>query len=180
MITADVIQPTHAGAGLLYLRQYFTLARGALTGTGVMVQWIGLRSRQHYELIARTFQHVFPETTVWVNGSLLIGSVRPLQVDAARLAKRFAVPALRPSLTAAGFTDPAALLAHYVAGPDQLRRFVGNGPILTDDRPLLDTSCRCRTTNGRSIWAGSALRTRHPRDSRVPSPARVSAFEPAV
>jgi spermidine synthase len=138
VITADVIQPTHAGAGLLYSREYFTLARRALTDSGVMVQWIGLRSRQHYELIARTFQHVFPETTVWVNGSLLIGSVRPLQVDAARLATRFAVPGLQPSLNAAGFTDPAALLAHYVAGPDHLRRFVGNGPILTDDRPLLE------------------------------------------
>ncbi len=138
VITADVIQPTHAGAGLLYSREYFTLARRALTDTGVMVQWIGLRSRQHYELIARTFQHVFPETTVWVNGSLLIGSVRPLRVDAAQLAKRFGVPTLQPSLTAAGFTDPAALLAHYVAGPDHLRRFIGSGPVLTDDRPLLE------------------------------------------
>jgi spermidine synthase len=138
VITADVIQPTHAGAGMLYSREYFTLARRALTDTGVMVQWIGLRSRLHYELIARTFLHVFPETTVWVNGSLLIGSIQPLRIDAAQLAKRFASPGVRQSLAAAGFGDPKAVLAHYVAGPDALRRFVGDGPILTDDRPLLE------------------------------------------
>ena len=138
VITADVIQPTHAGAGMLYSREYFTLARRALTDRGVMVQWIGLRSRSHYELIARTFQHVFPETSVWVNGSLLIGSIRPLEIKPAELAGRVAVATLQPSLAAAGFRDAESLLGQYVAGPDDLRRFIGDGPILTDDRPLLE------------------------------------------
>ena len=138
VITADVIQPTHAGAGMLYSREYFTLARRALTDSGVMVQWIGLRSRLHYELIARTFLQVFPETSVWVNGSLLIGSIRPLDIEEAELAERFAAAALQPSLAAAGFRDPESLLGHYVASPEDLRRFIGAGPILTDDRPLLE------------------------------------------
>ena len=138
VITADVIQPTHAGAGMLYSREYFTLARRALTDSGVMVQWIGLRSRLHYELIARTFQQVFPETSVWVNGSLLIGSIRPLDIEEAELAERFAAAALQPSLAAAGFRDPESLLGHHVASSEDLRRFIGAGPILTDDRPLLE------------------------------------------
>jgi len=138
VITADVIQPTHAGAGMLYSREYFTLARRALTDSGVMVQWIGLRSRLHYELIARTFQQVFPETSVWVNGSLLIGSIRPLDIEEAELADRFAAAALQPSLAAAGFRDPESLLGHHVASSEDLRRFIGAGPILTDDRPLLE------------------------------------------
>jgi spermidine synthase len=138
VITADVIQPTHAGAGMLYSREYFALARRALTERGVMVQWIGRRSQLHYELIARTFQHVFPETSVWVDGSLLIGSIRPLQIDEKELSERFAVATLQPSLAAAGFHDARSLLGHYVAGPDDLRRFLGDGPILTDDRPLLE------------------------------------------
>jgi spermidine synthase len=138
VITADIIQPTHAGAGMLYSREYFALARRALTERGVMVQWIGLRSRLHYQLIARTFQHVFPETTVWVDGSLLIGSIQPLQIDETKLAERFAVATLRPSLAAAGFPNAGSLLGHYFARPDDLRRFLGDGPILTDDRPLLE------------------------------------------
>jgi spermidine synthase len=138
VITADVIQPTHAGAGMLYSREYFTLARRALSERGVMVQWIGARSRRHYELIARTFQNVFPETTVWVNGALLIGSMQPLTVEPEALQRRFAEPRLHASLSAAGFPDAAAVLKHYVAGPAALRSFLGDGPMLTDDQPLLE------------------------------------------
>ena len=138
VITADIIQPTHAGAGMLYSREYFALVRRALTERGVMVQWIGLRSRLHYELIARTFQNVFPETSVWVDGSLLIGSIQPLQIDETKLAERLAVATLHPSLAAAGFPDAESVLRHYYAGADDLRRFLGDGPILTDDRPMLE------------------------------------------
>jgi spermidine synthase len=138
VITADVIQPTHAGAGLLYSREYFGLARRALTDGGVMVQWIGARSRLHYELIARTFQSVFPETTVWVNGSLLIGSIRPLTLDPVALQRRFTEPALNESLAAAGFRDARTVMSHYTAGPGALRSFLNEGPILTDDKPLLE------------------------------------------
>jgi spermidine synthase len=138
VITADIIQPTHAGAGLLYSREYFELARQALTDGGVMVQWVGQRSDLHYKLIARTFQSVFPDTTVWVNGSLLIGSTRRLALDRAALARRFAAPALRASLAAAGIPEAETLLNYYTAGAEDLRRFLGEGPVLTDDRPMLE------------------------------------------
>ena len=173
VITADVIQPTHAGAGMLYSREYFTLARRALTDNGVMVQWIGLRSRLHYELIARTFQHVFPETSVWVNGSLLIGSIRPLDVREAELAERFAVAALQPSLAAAGFRDAESLLGHHVASPEDLRRFIGTGPILTDDRPLLEYYLSLPDDDRPLDLSG--LR----RSSYVPSPSAPGGESPA-
>jgi hypothetical protein len=41
------------------------------------------------------------------------------------------------------------LLARYTAGPDEMRLFVGEGPVLTDDRPLLEYH--------RSIDAGRAV-----------------------
>jgi spermidine synthase len=138
VITADIIQPTHAGAGLLYSREYFELARQALTDGGVMVQWIGPRSDLHYKLIARTFQSVFPETTVWVNGSLLIGSTKPLVLDRATLERQFGSPALQAPLAASGLPDVQTLLNSYTAGPEALRRFLGEGPVLTDDQPLLE------------------------------------------
>ena len=54
-VTADIIQPHHAGAGSLYSAEYFRLAQKVLGEGGIMVQWISLRSEQHYELILRTF-----------------------------------------------------------------------------------------------------------------------------
>jgi spermidine synthase len=99
---------------------------------------VGQRSLTHYKLIARTFQHVFPDTTVWVDGSLLVGSTRPLGLDAASFAERFGDPQLRDALSQAGFTDAEGLLGQYTAGADELRAFLGAGPVLTDDRPSLE------------------------------------------
>ena len=138
VITADIIQPTHAGAGLLYSREYFMLARRALADGGLMVQWVGPRSDMHYRLIARTFQDVFPETTVWGGGTLLIGALRPLTIDRGSLAGRIARSGLVDTLSSIGFGGSDQMIAHYAAGPSELRRFLGPGPILTDDRPRLE------------------------------------------
>ena len=138
VITADIIQPTHAGAGLLYSREYFMLARRALADGGLMVQWVGPRSDMHYRLIARTFQDVFPETTVWGGGTLLIGALRPLTIDRGSLAERIARSGLVDTLSSIGFGGSDQMVAHYAAGPSELRRFLGPGPILTDDRPRLE------------------------------------------
>jgi spermidine synthase len=137
-VAADIIQPTHAGAGLLYSQEYFRLARRALEDGGLMVQWVGPRSDTYYRLIARTFQSVFPHTTVWVGGTLLVGSTRPLRIDRGAIAGRYGDPVLRRALAEAGFGDADAVLDAYTAGPDELRAFLGDGPVLTDDRPMLE------------------------------------------
>ena len=64
VITADIIQPSHAGAGNLYSREYFTLVRHALKDNGLALQWIGHRPATQYKLIMRTFLEVFPRRDV--------------------------------------------------------------------------------------------------------------------
>jgi hypothetical protein len=54
--------------------------------------------------------------------------------------RRRPAAALQPSLAAAGFHDADSLIGQYFAGPEDLRRFLGEGPILTDDRPMLEYS----------------------------------------
>src|SRR5205823_6826745 len=83
VITADIIQPIHAGAGSLYSAEYFRLARNALEEDGLMLQWIGPLPETQYKLIMRTFLSVFPDTTLWYEGSLLVGARHPLQLDPA-------------------------------------------------------------------------------------------------
>ena len=138
VITADIIQPIHAGAGNLYSREYFTLVRNALNDNGIALQWIGHRPPTQYQLIMRTFLSVFPHTTLWLDGNLMVGSMTPLQLDPRTFAAKRAHPATAAALDEVGLTSFAALQAWYMAGPDQMRRFVGPGPILTDDRPLLE------------------------------------------
>jgi spermidine synthase len=138
VVTADIIQPIHAGAGNLYSREYFMLARGVLREGGLMMQWIGQREPEHYLLIMRTFLDVFPHATLWANGSLMVGSTAPLRISREAFERQIANPDVRFAVTRVGLDTFEGLRARYTAGPDEMRRFVGTGPMLTDDRPLLE------------------------------------------
>jgi spermidine synthase len=138
VITADIIQPIHAGAGNLYSREYFSLVRKALKPNGIALQWIGQRSPTQYRLIMRTFLEVFPEATLWLDGNLMVGSVEPLRVDPGLVAAKRLDPRTRAALDDIGLRDAEVLRSWFTAGPAEMRRFVGEGLLLTDDRPLLE------------------------------------------
>jgi spermidine synthase len=136
--TADLIQPIHAGAGNLYSREYFTLVRNALADGGLALQWIGHRSDTQYKLIMRTFLEVFPHTTLWFDGQLMVGSLTPLTLSPELVTGKRARAETRQALDEIGLDSFETLTSWYVAGPDDLRRFVGQGPVLTDDRPMVE------------------------------------------
>jgi spermidine synthase len=127
VITADIIQPIHAGAGNLYSREYFMLVRDALKEGGVVLQWI-----------MRTFLDVFPHATLWYDANLMVGSLEPLRISREVLAEKRATPMIAAALDEVGLTSFEVLASWYTAGPDAMRRFVGAGPVLTDDRPLVE------------------------------------------
>ena len=137
VITADIILPIHAGSGNLYSQQYFQLVRRALKPGGIAVQWVAGTDAE-YKTIARTFLSVFPGTTAWGDGTLLLGSVEPLRLRKADFDWKLQVPARRDMIAALGVHSFDDLLREYMAGPEELRSFVGEGPILTDDRPLVE------------------------------------------
>jgi spermidine synthase len=138
IVMADVILPQHAGAGNLYSAEYYRLMRRVLNNRGIALQWIGSGTETEYKMIMRTFVSVFPHTTLWGGGSLMIGSTRPLILDEAAFLRKQAAPDSKQALDANGFTSFAALLARYNAGPPELKKFLGEGAILTDDRPLTE------------------------------------------
>ena len=138
VITADIIQPGHAGAGHVYSREYFSLVREALKDDGVVLQWIGHRPRLEYTLIMRTFLEVFPDATLWYDANFMVGTRRPLTLDPGALDRLREDPQTRAALNDVGLTSWAVLRSWYTAGPAEMRAFVGDGPVLTDDRPLVE------------------------------------------
>jgi spermidine synthase len=138
VITADIIRPFHAGAGNVYSVEYFRLARNALKDDGLMLQWLPRRSDVQYKLIMRTFLSVFPNSTLWVNGSFIIGSKRPAAIERAVFDQKKQMPRMSEILESLGLSDFDSLMELYTAGPDSMRSFAGEGPILTDDRPLIE------------------------------------------
>jgi spermidine synthase len=138
VITADVILPMHAGAGNLYSVEYYRLMRRVLNRHGIAIQWIGSAGETEYKLIMRTFVSVFPNTTLWHGGSLMVGSTRPLVLEEEPFLRKQTSPQSKEALDAMGFKSFGALLAEYNAGPAEIKTFLGTGPILTDDQPLTE------------------------------------------
>lgn len=131
VITADIILPRHAGAGALYSREYYELVRSHLAEDGVAMQWNGGDSESEYKLLMRTFVSVFPYTTLWGDGSLMLGSMKPFTLSQSAYEAR--------RVTFEQFPwDIATLKRIFIAGPDEIREFVGDGPVLTDDKPLIE------------------------------------------
>jgi spermidine synthase len=137
VVTADVILPIHAGSGNLYSAEYFRLVRRALKPGGIAVQWVA-GTEAEYKTIMRTFLSVFPETTLWADGSLMFGSVEPLRLRNADFDWKTQVPQRREMMAQLGIKTFQDLLGLYVAGPAEMRAFLGDGPVLTDDRPLVE------------------------------------------
>ena len=137
VITADVILPIYAGSGNLYSAEYFRLMRRVLKPGGMVLQWVA-GTEAEYKTIARTFLSVFPETTAWMDGTLLIGSIEPLQLRKADFERKLQRPGRAEGARDLGATSFEQLLAMYRAGPHELRTFLGAGPLLSDDRPLVE------------------------------------------
>jgi spermidine synthase len=131
VITADIILPRHAGAGSLYSKEYYELVRDSLAEGGLAMQWNGGDSMTEYKLLMRTFLSVFPHTTLWGDGSLMLGSMKPFTLSQSAYEARRAGFELFP-------WDLATLKRIYIAGTDDIKAFVGDGPILTDDKPVIE------------------------------------------
>ena len=137
VITADLILPIYAGSGNLYSAEYFQLVRQRLNPGGIFVQWVS-GSDHEYRAIMRTFLSVFPHATLWAGGSLMLGTVEPLRLRASDLEWKLQVPGRFRALERLGVRSFDDLLRLYRAGPDEMRTFAGDGPVLTDDRPLVE------------------------------------------
>lgn len=138
VITADVIPPTHAGAGKLWSVEYWELARDALAPSGLMVQWAPQESIRDYAMVLRSFSSVFPYVTAWADGSMLLGSNEPIVLDQEVFERKLADPAWLTVLDPVGLSDWAAMGGLFTADGDAVRAAVGDGPVLTDDQPRIE------------------------------------------
>jgi spermidine synthase len=148
VITADIILPRHAGAGALYSREYFELVRRSLADGGLVMQWNGGASETEYKLLMRTFRSVFPHITLWGDGSLMLGTVKPFTLS------QTAYEARRVTFEQFPW-DLATLKRIYVAGPTEVDAFIGDGPILTDDRPAIEYFLSLPKKDGPGHYTGS-------------------------
>jgi hypothetical protein len=114
IITADTIQPVRAGSASLYSKEYFTLVRDRLNDDGIALQWFS-GTEEEYGLVARTFADVFPYVTLWDDGTLLVGTKRPLKVSPESFNWKLQVPGLSDALAAIDIRSFDDLLREFWA-----------------------------------------------------------------
>jgi len=143
LITLEPPPPSAAGVVNLYSRDFYELAAGRLNPKGLVAQWLPLPTQNldDTRALVASFIAVFPHASLWtteLHEMLLVGSLQPMPLDAARIAGRMADPKLREALAEVGVGSPAALLATWVTDREGLTRFASQTPPVTDDRPGIE------------------------------------------
>ena len=141
IITGDATHPTSADSWVLYTKEFYELCRAHLSADGIMAQWLPFHGLppDDYKTIVRTFQHVFPHATLWRsnNYSIMVGTMQPQAINWELLNEKMTPPRVHRSLENIDMGNAFALLNTLVMDEVALRRYVGEGPLNTDDHPYI-------------------------------------------
>lgn len=146
VIVADLFHPAHDGAGFLYTREHFQAVRERLAPGGLFCQWLPLHQLDEAVLqsIVRTFLDTFSETRAFVlhfnvdiPALALVGTTGSPEFSATAFETRLGNPDVRTRLRGVGLDRFINLAGCFVADAVSLRRFAGDAPLSTDDRPVV-------------------------------------------
>ena len=146
VILSDSIHPRYAGNGSLYTLDYYRLCRERLKPGGVLSQWLPIYSLtpETFKMILRSFQDVFPHTTVWYVNSVInpytivIGTMDPFGIDHDRLEKKLQKKGIRDDLKDIGLSDVYQLYDYFLFEGRQAETFADSVPFHTDDYPAVE------------------------------------------
>ena len=139
-IISDATNPASPDSWLLYTAEFYALCRDRLARGGIMAQWLPFHtgSPRTYSTVVKTFQSVFPHTSIWLvkDYTILIGTAGPLRISYPGLAARLAEKRLRSDLEPYCLDDPLELLDCFLMGEQGARNLTAVAEISTDNLPL--------------------------------------------
>ena len=143
LITLEPPPPSAAGVVNLYSRDFYQLAARRLNKQGLVAQWLPLPTQNidDSRSLVRSFLDVYPYASLWTSEfheMLLVGSMEPIELDAAKISERFQQDRVRSTLQDVGIGSAAALLATWVTDRAGLERFAANAQPVTDDQPRIE------------------------------------------
>lgn len=145
VIISDNFHPARSGSGALYTVEHFAAVKSRLASGGLFCQWLPLHQLDLDTLrsIVRSFLQVYPRGAAMlatnsldtpVIGLIARGDDQRIDVEGVRA---HLASASQPDPLQYGIADDLALFGSLVGGPDALRRFAGDAPLNTDDRPVV-------------------------------------------
>jgi spermidine synthase len=146
VITLEPMSPVQAGVVNLYSKEFYEQALNRLNPDGLMMQWLPLHlvGPDDAKAIIKTFQEVFPHTSVWnsflTRIVLLVGSRKPIELDNTRFDDLMRTPKLEESARQMGVKSILDLTDFFITDGERLKPYLRDAPVITDDRPLLEFS----------------------------------------
>ena len=146
VITLEPMSPVQAGVNNLYSKEFYEQSRQRLNPGGLMMQWLPLHlvGTEDARAIVKTFQSVFPHTSVWnsylTRIVLLMGSDEPQVLDKFRFEQLMKNKAMQEMAEQIGIFNFLDLMDFYLTDGKSLAPWVDRASVITDDRPLLEHS----------------------------------------
>ena len=158
-----------AGVSVISSYEYYLAGRDRLNEGGVMMQWMPYgQSVEEFKAHLRSFAAVFPHTLVAFGpggyGFLMLGSEAPIELREDTMREVLRRPGVLEDLSTA-YDSPETTEDGWVSliqrqvwiQGDEVREFAGEGPLITDDRPLPEYFLLRRTYGPPSPNVGPSL-----------------------
>jgi spermidine synthase len=149
IIVTDPPPPIESsGASVISSREYYQEGYDHLTPGGIMMEWVPYgQSVDELKAHVRAFAAVFPQVTTvfgpggW--GMYMLGSTQPIAFDHDSIRAILSRPGVLADLSSA-FDSPTNTLDGWISKIDantwisgsEVAAFAGDGPMVTDDRPV--------------------------------------------
>ncbi|MGQ9698333.1 MAG: fused MFS/spermidine synthase [Armatimonadota bacterium] len=144
-IISEPSNPWISGASNLFTIDHYRRVKERLAPGGIFCQWMPAyyMSPEDFRIAVRTLHAVFPNVTLWVsppiyNDILLVATEKPLRPDPELLLRRMSVPTIRDDLVDMQIAGPWGLLSLCLMSGDDVAEYCSDGPIHSDDRPVLE------------------------------------------
>lgn len=143
VIISEPSNPWVAGIGSVFSREFYQLCSSRLSEGGIMAQWFHIYEMHDgiVELVIRTFCEVFPNVELWdTEGGdvILLGSNQPWESTPAVFQKTYERAQPRADLEEIGLKTPLSVLARQIASQRTAWAIAGEGPIQSDEYPVLE------------------------------------------
>ncbi len=143
VIVSEPSHPWRSGSAKLFTKEFFQLGKEHLSSGGIFSQWIhfyGIRSTELKSVI-KTFHSVFDEVLIFFTDAgdlIMLGSANPFNINREEMGRRISMPGVANDLARADVHSIYDLWAHFLLGPNEVDRFVGDAVLNTDDFTLVE------------------------------------------
>jgi spermidine synthase len=138
VISFNAINPSFSP--YLYTKEFYELCRRALRPGGVVCAWVPTNMGR-FTTLARTFQAVFPNVTLWFCNpfhAILMATPERVQIDLDEWRERMAPPQVRADLEEVQLADPVRLLSTLALDEAALSELTEGAQVNTDDLPYVE------------------------------------------